>query len=123
MKKLIQTAVFIFIIFCSTEKGFTQTVTSENSDNQIKELIYTKYKRQVLAFDKKEFDTLFFEFFQKQNDGKITLTKEEFYSYTIKIAIYAEKLGMLYKEQKEDAQRTKQEWFNRSYTEYLNSKS
>ena len=52
------------MIFCSTEKDFAQTVASDTSDNQIKELIYAKYKRQVLAFDKKEFDNLFFEFFQ-----------------------------------------------------------
>ncbi len=122
MKRLIQISVFIFMIFCSTEKGFAQTATSDSSDSQLKELIYAKYKRQVLAFDKKEFDNLFFEFFQRQNDNRITLTKEEFYGYTIKIAIYAEKLGLLYKEQKEDAQRTKQEWFNRSYEDYLNSK-
>ena len=66
--------------------------------------------------------TLFFEFFQKQNDNRITLTKEEFYGYTIKIAIYSEKLGLLYKDKKEMAQQAKQEWFNRSYSEYLNSK-
>jgi hypothetical protein len=50
------------------------------------------------------------------------LTKEEFYGYTIKIAIYSEKLGLLYKDQKEIAQQAKQEWFNKSYSEYLNSK-
>jgi hypothetical protein len=122
MKKIIQIMIFIFMIFCSAEKGFAQDKISEDTDAQLKEIIYNKYKKQVLAFDKKDFDNLFFEFFQKQTDSKITLTKEEFYSYTIKIAIYSEKLGLLYKDQKEEAQRAKQEWFDRSYSEYINSK-
>jgi hypothetical protein len=75
----------------------------------------------VRSYDKNDFDTLFFEFFTKQNDEKV-LTKDEFYTYTIKIAIYSEKLGMLYKDQKAEADKTKQEWFARSYQDYLNSK-
>lgn len=102
--------------------AFGQDKINNDPDAPLKETLYAKYKKQVLAFDKKDFDNLFFEFFEKQNDGKLTLTKEEFYSYTIKIAIYSEKLGLLYKDQKEDAMRTKKEWFDRSYSEYLNSK-
>jgi hypothetical protein len=123
MKKLIQTAIFFFMILCSSANAFGQTKFSNDPDIELKEALYTKYKKQVLAFDKNDFDTLFFEFFQKQNDNKITLSKEEFYSYTIKIAIYSEKLGLLYKDQKEESQKTKQEWFGRSYSEYLKSKT
>ena len=122
MKRLIQILIFSLLIFCSTANVFGQDKVSNDPDSQLKETIYTKYKKQVLSFDKNDFDTLFFEFFQKQNDNKLTLTKEEFYGYTIKIAIYSEKLGLLYKDQKEMAQQAKQEWFNRSYSEYLNSK-
>ena len=122
MKRIIQIAVFYFMLFCPIANAFGQEKVSNDPDTQLKETLYVKYKKQVLAFDKKDFDNLFFEFFQKQNDSKLTLTKEEFYNYTIKIAIYSEKLGMLYKEQKEDAIRTKKEWFDRSYSEYLNSK-
>ena len=122
MQRLIQILIFSVLIFCSTANAFGQGKVSNDSDTQLKETIYTKYKKQVLSFDKNDFDTLFFEFFQKQNDNRITLTKEEFYGYTIKIAIYSEKLGLLYKDQKEMAQQAKQEWFNRSYSEYLNSK-
>lgn len=122
MKRLIQILIFFLLIFCSTANVFGQDKVSNDSDTQLKETIYTKYKKQVLSFDKNDFDNLFFEFFQKQNDNKLTLTKEEFYGYTIKIAIYSEKLGLLYKDQKEIAQQAKQEWFNRSYSEYLNSK-
>jgi len=122
MKRLIQILIFSLLIFCSTANAFAQDKVSNDPDTQLKETIYTKYKKQVLSFDKNDFDNLFFEFFQKQNDNKLTLTKEEFYGYTIKIAIYSEKLGLLYKDQKEIAQQAKQEWFNKSYSEYLNSK-
>lgn len=122
MRKIIQIAVFYFLIFCATSHAFAQQNAISDPDIQIKETIYVKYKKTVQAFDKREFDTLFFEFFQKQNDEKIILTKEEYYTYTIKIAIYSEKLGLLYKDQKEIAQKTKQEWFDKSYSDYLNSK-
>ena len=123
MKRLIQIAVFSLLIFCIAPKAFGQDNTTKDPDIAMKETLYTKYKKQVLAFDKNDFDALFFEFFQKKNDSKITLSKEEFYTYTIKIAIYSEKLGILYKSEKDQAQKTKQEWFNKSYTDYLNSKS
>lgn len=122
MRKIIQIAVFFSLIFCATSQSFAQQTASVDPDIAIKEILYTKYKKEVLSFDKKDFDTLFFEFFQKQSDSKITLTKEEYYTYTIKIAIYSEKLGLLYKDQKEESDKTKQEWFNKSYAEYLKSK-
>ncbi|GAA4077435.1 hypothetical protein GCM10022389_24130 [Flavobacterium cheonanense] len=122
MRKIIQIAVFFSLIFCATSQSFAQQTASVDPDIVIKETLYTKYKKEVLSFDKKDFDTLFFEFFQKQSDSKITLTKEEYYTYTIKIAIYSEKLGLLYKDQKEESDKTKQEWFNKSYAEYLKSK-
>lgn len=122
MRKIIQIAVFFSLIFCTTSQCFGQQTASVDPDIAIKETLYTKYKKEVLSFDKKDFDTLFFEFFQKQSDSKITLTKEEYYTYTIKIAIYSEKLGLLYKDQKEESDKAKQEWFNKSYTEYLKSK-
>ena len=74
---------------------------SSDPDLAMKHALYTKYRKEVLAYDKKHYDELFFAFFEKQNDPNITLTKEEYYTYTIKIAIYSEKLGMLYKDQKE----------------------
>lgn len=122
MRKIIQIAVFYFLIFCATSNAFGQEKAANDPDIALKETLYTKYKKEVQAFDKKDFDTLFFEFFQKQSDSKITLTKEEYYTYTIKIAIYSEKLGLLYKDQKEESNKAKQEWFNKSYSEYLNSK-
>lgn len=122
MRKIIQIAVFFILIFCATSQSFGQQTASVDPDIAIKETLYTKYKKEVLSFDKKDFDTLFFEFFQKQSDSKITMTKEEYYTCTIKIAIYSEKLGLLYKDQKEESDKAKQEWFYKSYAEYLKSK-
>ncbi len=107
--------------------GVSVTVFSQEKklnpvDGQQKENLYLKYKKEVQAYSRKEYDNLFFEFFQKQNDSKTTLTKEEYYTYTIKIAIYSEKLGLLYKDQKAESERTKQEWFDKSYQMYLDSK-
>ena len=122
MKRIIQTAFFIFLFFVATNNVFAQEKATNDLDAQLKETLYKKYKKEVQSYDKNDFDALFFEFFKKQKDASLTLTQEEFYTYTIKIAIYSEKLGLLYKDQKEDAQRTKQEWFDKSYSDYLNSK-
>lgn len=120
MKKGINYFILVFLLLGVVV--FSQEKKLNPVDGQQKENLYSKYKKEVQAYSRKEYDNLFFEFFQKQNDSKITLTKEEYYTYTIKIAIYAEKLGLLYKAQKEEAERTKQEWFDKKYQDYLNSK-
>ena len=122
MKKITQIAFFTFMFFVATKNVFAQEKTTNNPDSQQKETLYKKYKKEVQSYDKNDFDALFFDFFKKQKDKSLTLTQEEFYTYTIKIAIYSEKLGLLYKDQKEASQRTKQEWFDKSYSDYLNSK-
>ncbi len=101
---------------------FGQEQVPKNSDSELKEALYKKYKSQAQGYDKKAFDVLFLDFFRKQKDEKVTLTKEEFYGYTIKIAAYSEKLGLLYKDQKEASQQTKQVWFDKNYSDYLLSK-
>jgi hypothetical protein len=102
MKNIIRYVVFTFIFTCICNTTFAQTEVYKNSDSQSKEALYKKHKKEAQSFDKNDFDTLFFEFFQKQKDENSTLTKEEFYSYSIKIAIYSEKLGLLYKDQKKN---------------------
>lgn len=121
MKKIIQIIVCCLLLFCSSNFVFGQDKAVNDPDSPLKESLYKKYKREVQAYDKKHFDELFFDFFKKQNDVKL-LTKEEFYSYTIKIAIYSEKLGLLYRTKKEESQKTKQEWFDKSYLDYLTTK-
>lgn len=121
MKKIAKTFL-ITLIFIAANIVTAQDKATAGSDVEIKEILYKKYKKEVQAYDKKEFDALFFEFFKRQKDQSVILTQEEFYTYTIKIAIYSEKLGLLYKDQKAESQRTKQEWFDKSYSDYLNSK-
>jgi len=121
MKKIIRITVFTFLLMVATV-AFAQEKAVPSSDVEIKEVLYKKHKKEVQAYNKNDFDALFFEFFKKQKDQNLTLTQEEFYTFTIKIAIYSEKLGLLYKDQKTEAQRTKQEWFDKSYADYLNSK-
>jgi hypothetical protein len=122
MRKIIQISIFYLLLFCSTSIAFAQEKKTNDPDRVIKEGLYLKFKKEVRAYNKKDFDELFFEYFQKQSDSKLTLTKEEFYTYTIKIAIYSEKLGLLYKDKKEEAQKAKEDWFSKSYSEYLSSK-
>ena len=64
MRKIIQIAVFFGIIFCATSQSFGQQIASVDPDINLKETLYSKYKKEVLSFDKKDFDTLFFEIFQ-----------------------------------------------------------
>lgn len=120
MKRFARIVFFTFLFLPMSTTLWAQETAS--NDDQLKNELYKKYKKEAQAYDKKKFDELFFEFFRKQKDQSITLTKEDFYSYTIKIAAYSEKLGLLYKDQKETAQKTKQEWFDRNYSDYLNSK-
>ena len=118
---MIHIAIHAFLLFCSIPTVFGQENPSIDPDASTKEVLYNKYKKEVRSYTKNDFDELFISFFENQNGQKI-LTKEEFYTFTIKIAIYSEKLGLLYKDQKEESERAKKEWFSRSYQDYLNSK-
>ncbi len=120
--KTTRIVVFTFLFLVTTNTLLAQGKVTNDPDINVKEAIYKKCKKEVQSYDKNDFDALFFEFFKKQKDETVMLTQDEFYAYTIKIAIYSEKLGLLYKDQKEGAQRTKQEWFDKRYSDYLNSK-
>ena len=127
MKKLLPIVLLILLQSC---QYFEKKVPNEKEllDKQMKEINWNEVDEYPSVADCEKLKDVaqrkqcFFEFFKKQKDELLTLTKEEFYTYTIKIAIYSEKLGLLYKDQKEDAQRTKQEWIDKSYSDYLNSK-
>lgn len=122
MRKIVQIIALTVLFFGFSNTVFSQEKISNLIDGQLKESLYNKYKKEVQAYDKKQFDTLFFDFFSKQSDKKITLTKEEYYSFTVKIAIYSEKLGLLYKDQKEESLKAKQDWLEKNYQEYIDSK-
>lgn len=120
MEKKIQRLLFAVLFFAST-LVYGQSKPTD-PDMSIKNSFYKKFKREVLSYSHKEYDALFFDFLSKSNDSKSLLTKEEYYTYTIKIAIYSEKLGLLYKNKKDEANTTKQEWFDKNYSDYLTSK-
>lgn len=122
MRKIFQIIAFCFFVFCSNENTFGQDKISSNNDEQLKEILFKKYKKEAQSFSKKEFDELFFEFFKKLNDENSILSKEEYYSYTMKIAAYSEKLGLLYKAEKEASEKSKNEWLAKNYQDYLNTK-
>ena len=96
---------------------------SRHSDDLLKDSIYVVNKVKVLNYSLKQFDHLFFEFSDKKSDSKSILTKLEFYNYTIKIAIFSDRLAALYPDQKQIAAENKKKWFAESYEDYLLSKA
>ncbi|MEZ7504232.1 hypothetical protein [Flavobacterium sp. Arc2] len=108
---------FFFLLFF-LNSAFAQ----DKDDAHLKEKIYNENKAKVLNFSMKDFDRLFFEFSNKKATTNLILTKEEFYRYTIQIAVFSDRLGVLYPEQKEMAEASKKKWFAESYEDYLLSK-
>ncbi len=96
----------------------------EKTETQIlKDSLHTKYKLEVLNYSLKQFDELFFEFHQKTGaNTKEIITKEEFYTYTVKIAIFSERFAKLYPKEKEAAMKNKEEWLKKTYEDYLKNK-
>lgn len=118
MRKIISVlaALFFFNALNAQEKK------ANSADDLLKETIYSANKKTVMNFTMKDFDQLFFEFFEKKADNSLILTKEEFYTYTIKIAIFSDRLGVLYPAEKQTAEESKKKWFAESYEDYLLSK-
>jgi hypothetical protein len=100
-----------------------QEKKESSSDALLKDSLYVVNKVKVLNYSLKQFDQLFFEFFQKKSDAKLVLTKSEFYNYTIQIGIFSDRLAALYPAQKQIAAENKKKWFAESYQDYLLSKS
>ncbi|WP_146185031.1 hypothetical protein [Flavobacterium pallidum] len=115
MKKILALFAFFFFAFASAQDP-------KDPDFDVKDRLYKKYKNEVRSYDRKDFDDLMMAFFEKQSEESPTLTKEEYYTYTVKIAIYSEKYGLLYKKEKEVAQKTKNEWLARMYSDYMASR-
>lgn len=92
------------------------------ADEALKESIYNQNKKAVMNFSMKDFEALFFEFSDKKFDSNVILTKEEFYTYTIKIAAFSDRLATLYPKEKEVAEESKKKWMSESYEDYLLSK-
>ncbi|MFV8325761.1 hypothetical protein [Flavobacterium sp. ZS1P14] len=122
MRKII--LVFFIMLFFMISHGALQAQEKavDNSDTLLKEAIYKANKVKVSNFSLKQFDALFFEFFDKKANSNLVLTKEEFYKYTIQIAIFSDRLAALYPDQKEIAAENKKKWFAETYEDYLLSK-
>ncbi len=107
----------------SPESLQSQEKTVNSDDVLLKETLYNANKVKVSNFSLKQFDALFFDFFDKKANPNLVLTKEEFYKYTIQIAIFSDRLATLYPDQKEIAAENKKKWFAETYEDYLLSKA
>ncbi|OIV42777.1 hypothetical protein [Flavobacterium johnsoniae] len=113
-------SLILFLILISTgTSAFAQSKKISIDDQLIQDSIYKSTKKKVLNFSLKEFDALFFEFFNRKNDPNIVLTKAEFYNYTVQIAAFSNRLEKLYPDQKEVAAENKEKWLSESYEDYL----
>lgn len=113
-------ALSIIVFFtCAYWTIHAQEIKVTDKDMSIKEIIYNENRVKVLNYSLKEFDALFFEFFDKKSNPSLLLTKQEFYTYTIQIAIFSDRLAALYPDQKEIAATNKKKWFAEAYEDYL----
>ncbi|TDD76405.1 hypothetical protein [Flavobacterium caseinilyticum] len=113
---LFSVTLFFTVSFSSV---YAQETKESGNDLLLKETIYKENKIKVLNFSLKEFDALFFEYFDKKSNPGLILTKEEYYKYTIKIAAFSDRLAALYPAEKEIAAANKKKWFAETYEDYL----
>lgn len=113
-------SVLLFAIFIT---GNAQVKKISSEDKILQDSIYKSNKKKVLNLSIKEFDALFFEFFNKKSNPDILMNKIEFYNYTVQIATFSDRLALLYPEQKEVAAKNKEKWLSESYEDYLESKA
>lgn len=108
-------SMFFFFLFFAPANA----QKNKEADAVLKDSIYNANKSIVLNFSMKQFDALFFEFFDKKVSPKVLLSKQEFYFYTIRIGIFSDRLATLYPDQKEIAAESKKKWFSETYEDYL----
>lgn len=113
--------IFAALLFVFTTNMQAQDAT-KTSDEVLKEKIYNQYKAAVLNYSMKNFDSMFLDFLAKQNDKNYTFTREEFYTFTVKIATFSDRLAKLYPARKAEAESNKKEWLSKTYDDYLKMK-
>jgi hypothetical protein len=123
MYRLLKLFFICFLIFPINAIIHAQVKKLSVDDQLLQDSIYKSSKKKVLNFSMKEFDALFFEYFNRKNDPNITLTKTEFYTYTVQIGTFSDRLAHLYPDQKEIAAINKEKWLSESYEEYLQYKA
>jgi len=122
MRKIILVFFIVLFSMVPSECIQAQEKPANTADALLKENLYNANKVKVSNFSLKQFDALFFEFFDKKANPNLVLTREEFYTYTIQIAIFSDRLAALYPDQKEIAAENKKKWFAETYEDYLLSK-
>lgn len=123
MRRLLQFVLFVFLIILINITSYAQVKKLSVDDQLIQDSIYKSKKKKVLNFSMKEFDTLFFEYFNRKNDPNVVLTRKDFYNYTVQIATFSDRLSALYPDQKEVAAENKEKWLSESYEDYLQYKA
>ena len=113
--------IFAALLFVFATNMQAQDAT-KTSDEVLKEKIYNQYKAAVLNYSMKNFDSMFLDFLAKQNDKNYTFTREEFYTFTVKIATFSDRLAKLYPARKAEAESNKKEWLSKTYDDYLKMK-
>ncbi len=123
MRRFSQIVLFTFLISLINNFTYAQSKKLSNNDQLIQDSIYKSNKKKVLNFSMKDFDTLFFEYFNRKNDSNVVLTRKEFYNYTVQIATFSDRLSSLYPDQKEVAAQNKKQWLSENYEDYLQYKA
>ncbi|WP_394776361.1 hypothetical protein [Flavobacterium sp.] len=123
MRRLFQLVLLFSLIIIINESSYAQVKKLYIDDQLLQDSIYKSNKKKVLNFSMKEFDTLFFEYFKRKNDANVVLTKKDFYTYTVQIATFSDRLSTLYPEEKEVAAQNKEKWLSESYEDYLGYKA
>nr|WP_315220007.1 hypothetical protein [uncultured Flavobacterium sp.] len=108
------------IAVCNITYGQAKQLSAD--DKVIQDSIYKVNKEKVMDFSMKDFEELFLNYFHKRNDTKNVLTKTDFYTYTVQISMYYDRLGILYPGQKQVVEENKERWLAKSYEDYLQYK-
>ena len=111
------------LIFMINNNAYAQNKKPSVDDRLLQDSIYKSNKKKVLNFSMKDFDSLFFEYFSSKNNPDLVLSKTQFYTYTVQIATFSDRLAKLYPDQKEVAEQNKEKWLSESYEEYLDYKA
>lgn len=123
MRQFLQFILCFSLILLINSNMHAQTKKISVNDQLVQDSIYKSTKKKVLNFSMKDFDSLFFEYFNRKNDPNIILSKIEFYNYTVRIATFSDRLASLYPDQKEVAAQNKEKWLSESYEDYLQYKA
>lgn len=111
--------ILCIYLLLNSNAVFSQNTKLSVDDQLLQQEILKENKLKVLNYSMKDFDALFMEYFNRKLDPNELLTKEEFYSYTVKIATFSDRLASLYPDQKLVAAENKEKWMSENYEDYL----